>query len=298
MTGALTAISLYYSDRLLADAQSFSPSAGKPRDVVATWQSAGLAIAINDVTPATEQDLCLAHEGSYARAVLAGKRDNGFGNRSASVAASLPYTTGAMVDAARAALVHGCACAPVSGFHHAHYDSAGGFCTFNGLVVAARKLLDEGRVNRVLILDCDMHFGDGTDAIIDRLGLSDWIENATFGRWFDSPAHASRYLARLKEVAAGFDAFDLILYQAGADVHVDDPLGGVLTTAEMIERDRNVFKAARSAGIPIAWNLAGGYQEPLSRVVDLHVNTMKACINAFVARTASEPRPTAAVQHE
>ena len=298
MTGALTAISLYYSDRLLADAQSFSPSAGKPRDVVATWQSAGLAIAINDVTPATEQDLCLAHEGSYARAVLAGKRDNGFGNRSASVAASLPYTTGAMVDAARAALVHGCACAPVSGFHHAHYDSAGGFCTFNGLVVAARKLIDEGRVNRVLILDCDMHFGDGTDAIIDRLGLSDWIENATFGRWFDSPAHASRYLARLKEVAAGFDAFDLILYQAGADVHVDDPLGGVLTTAEMIERDRIVFKAARSAGIPIAWNLAGGYQEPLSRVVDLHVNTMKACINAFVARTASEPRPTAAVQHE
>lgn len=288
MTGTLSAIPLYYSDRLLADAQSFSPSAGKPRDVVAAWQRANLAVSLNDVTPATEQDLSLAHDGAYVRTVLAGTRDNGFGNRSASVAASLPYTTGAMVDAARASLVTGCACAPVSGFHHAHYDSAGGFCTFNGLVVAARKLLDEGRVNRVLILDCDMHFGDGTDAIIDRLGLSDAIENATFGRWFDSPVHAPRYLVRLKEIAAGFDAFDLILYQAGADVHVDDPLGGVLTTAEMTERDRIVFQAAQSAGIPIAWNLAGGYQEPLSRVVDLHVNTMKACVAAYATPEAGQ----------
>jgi len=62
----------------------------------------------------------------------------------------------------------------------------------------------------------------------------------------------SAYLQRLRETVAGFDAFDLILYQAGADVHVDDPLGGVLTTEQMIERDQIVFDAARASGTPIA----------------------------------------------
>jgi hypothetical protein len=68
-----------------------------------------------------------------------------------------------------------------------------------------------------------------------------------------------------------------------ADVHVDDPLGGVLSTEEMIERDRLVFGAARSTGTPIAWNLAGGYQEPLERVIALHVNTMRECVKVFTA---------------
>ena len=79
---------------------------------------------------------------------------------------------------------------------------------------------------------------------------------------------------------------DNVLYQAGADVHVDDPLGGVLTTEQMIERDQIVFEAARASEIPIAWNLAGGYQTPLSKVVDLHVNTLRECVRSF--------RPTAA----
>jgi hypothetical protein len=64
---------------------------------------------------------------------------------------------------------------------------------------------------------------------------------------------------------------------------VDDPLGGVLSTEEMIERDRLVFGAARSTGTPIAWNLAGGYQEPLERVIALHVNTMRECVKVFTA---------------
>lgn len=288
MAGPLAAIPVHYSERLLANTQSFSPSAGKPRDVVAAWQTEALPVSLRDVTPATAADLCLAHDAAYVQAILDERRDNGFGNRSASVAASLPYTTGAMVDAARTALAEGCACAPVSGFHHAHYDEGGGFCTFNGLIVAARKLLDEGLVGRVMILDCDMHFGDGTEAIIGKLGLSSQIENATFGRWFDRPGHAPRYLAHLRKLAARFDAFDLILYQAGADVHVDDPLGGVLTTSEMLERDRLVFRSARSRGIPIAWNLAGGYQEPYFRIVDLHVNTMKACVAAYVTPEAAQ----------
>ena len=215
------------------------------------------------------------------RGVLTGSLPNGFGNQLSEVARSLPYTTGAMIAAARAALAGGCACAPVSGFHHAQYDCGSGYCTFNGLVVAAQKLLTAGEVRRVLILDCDMHYGDGTDQILERLGLTGAVTNATFGRWFHQPTDAGAYLQCLRETVAGFDGFDLVLYQAGADVHVDDPLGGVLTTEQMIERDQLVFDVARASGTPIAWNLAGGYQEPLGKVVALHVNTLRECVRVF-----------------
>jgi acetoin utilization deacetylase AcuC-like enzyme len=193
------------------------------------------------------------------RGVLNGKLPNGFNSTSAEVARSLPYTTGAMIAAARSALESGCACAPVSGFHHASYSAASGYCTFNGLVITAAKLLAEDAVKRVMILDCDMHYGDGTDGILERRGLARSITNTTFGRWFHQPSQASAYLQRLREVVAGFDAFDLILYQAGADVHVNDPLGVVLTTDQIIERDQIVFEGARASDTPIAWNLAGGY---------------------------------------
>jgi acetoin utilization deacetylase AcuC-like enzyme len=281
-------IPVYYSERLLADADSFSPSAGKPRQVLAAWQEAGLPIAVQPITPAAELDICLAHDPIYVHGVLTGTLPNGFGNQRTDVARSLPYTTGAMIAAARAALDAACACAPVSGFHHAHYDSGGGFCTFNGLIIAAQKLIAGAEVQRILILDCDMHYGDGTEQIIEKLALQHCIENCTFGRWFDSPSDAPAYLAKLCEAATRFDDYDLILYQAGADVHVDDPLGGVLTTSQMIERDRIVFEAARKANVPIAWNLAGGYQEPLGRVIGLHVHTMQEC-----ARVYCPDQPTA-----
>jgi len=103
----------------------------------------------------------------------------------------------------------------------------------------------------------------------------------SFGRWFHRPSDAGAYLQRLRETAARFDSYDLVLYQAGADVHVADPLGGVLTTEQMIERDRIVFDAARASETPIAWDLAGGYQEPLAKVVGLHVNTLRECVKAF-----------------
>jgi acetoin utilization deacetylase AcuC-like enzyme len=282
MTQSLHSIPVFYSERMLAEAGSFSPSAGKPRHVLAAWQGAELPITVRSITPASEMDLCLAHDPAYVRGVLEGKVSNGFGNTSLEVARSLPYTSGAMIDASRAALEIGCACAPVSGFHHAQYDSAGGFCTFNGLVIAAQRLLAEGAVQWVLILDCDMHYGNGTEEIVERLGLTESITNVTFGRWFHQPSHASAYLRHLRESAANFDEFDLILYQAGADVHVNDPLGGVLTTEQMIERDQIVFDAARMSETPIAWNLAGGYQSPLRKVLDLHDNTMRACAAAYV----------------
>ncbi len=287
----LTAIPVYYSESLLADAESFSPSAAKPRPVVEAWRDANLPIALSAFAPAEDVDLFLAHDPAYVRGVLTGALPNGFGNTLAALARSLPHTTGAMIAAARAAITSGCACAPVSGFHHAHYDTGGGFCTFNGLIVAAQKMLDEAGLQRILILDCDMHFGDGTDQIIEHLALRPSIDHWTFGRWFDTPQDAPGYLERLRDIASHFDDYDLILYQAGADVHVDDPLGGVLTTAQMIERDRTVFAHAHRAAVPIAWNLAGGYQEPLERVTALHVNTMRECARIYCDEATPEKVP-------
>ncbi len=251
--------------------------------MLAAWQVAGLPFTVQGVTAATENDLCLAHDPAFVRGVLDQTVESGFGDTSPDVAASLPYTSGAMIDAARSALQGGIACAPVSGFHHAGYDSADGYCTFNGLVVTARKLLDKGIAKRVLILNCDMHYGDGTEAIITRLDLDKSIHNATFGRGFRNPSQAEASLERLRETVAPFEVFHVVLYQASADVHIYDPLRGVLSTAQMIERDRMVFTAAHTKGTPLASNLAGGYQEPLAKVVELHVNTMRECVRAYGA---------------
>jgi acetoin utilization deacetylase AcuC-like enzyme len=124
--------------RPIPSSGSACPSASKPRHVLAAWQKAGLPIAVHPFAPASELDLCLAHDGVYVRGILERMLPNGFGNTSLEVARSLPFTTGAMIAAARASLTAGCACAPVSGLHHAHYDSAGGYCTFNGLEFSCR----------------------------------------------------------------------------------------------------------------------------------------------------------------
>jgi acetoin utilization deacetylase AcuC-like enzyme len=281
MSHALAAIPVFYGEELLANSDSRSPSAGKPKPVVEAWQRAGLPIELRHVAPATLAELSLAHDPDFVQAILLGEAENGFGNCRPDVARALPYTTGALLNAAEAALECGIACAPVSGFHHAEYATAQMFCTFNGLVVAARKLLNAQRVERVLILDLDFHYGNGTEDIIERLGLEQQIENMTFGRWYVSTTQAAKYLEHLNRVVGTFGDYDLILYQAGADLHVDDPLGGVLDSAQMRERDRMVFEGAHGAAVPLAWDLAGGYQEPLSKVLAIHMATMEECVRVY-----------------
>lgn len=277
----MDAIPVFYSDHLLADSGSYSPSAGKPRHVVESWQAAKLPIDVRAVDPATLEDLALAHDRTYVTSILECTALNGFGNKRPDVARSLPYTTGAMLNAACSALEGGVACAPVSGFHHAGYSSAQGFCTFNGLMVTAIKLLREKKLTKVLILDLDQHYGNGTDDIIEHLELESAVTNLTFGAWYGAPSDALSYLAQLRTEAQKFKEYDLILYQAGADLHVDDPLGGVLDNEQLRERDRVVFESASSAGVPLAWNLAGGYQDPISKVVRIHQTTMEECARVY-----------------
>ncbi|MBL0028996.1 MAG: hypothetical protein IPO95_07985 [Rhodanobacteraceae bacterium] len=266
-----------YSDLMMAPAQGSSPSAAKPRPVVEAWMDLDPDLRILPPKAVTIDDFARAHERRFVEDVFAQRIENGFGTRSADVNRSLPFTTGAMLDAARLALSqHTAVAAPVSGFHHARWNEAAAYCTFNGLIVTAMALRAEHPKLRVGILDYDYHYGDGTDDIINCLGLH-WISHYTAGQKFLWPEQAGAFLDAIPTHVALMAGCDVVLYQAGADPHIDDPLGGFLTTAELAERDRRVFQHLHDRGIPLAWNLAGGYQQPLSKVVAIHRNTYRVC---------------------
>lgn len=272
-----------FSEQQVAPAQGYSPSAAKPGPVVAAWRRIEPTLQLVPAEPASVGELALAHSLDYVTDVLAGRRANGFGTRDPDVARSLPYTTGALLTAARLALRDGTfVAAPVSGFHHAGWDHGGGFCTFNGLVVTARVLLREGAARRIGILDYDYHYGDGTAEILEAVG-ADGIVHYSAGGEYWQPRQAGAFLRAIPEHLESMARCDLVLYQAGADPHVDDPLGGFLTTDELARRDAAVFDGLARRGIPCAWDLAGGYQQPLSKVVAIHENTFRAA-RAALAR--------------
>jgi len=265
-----------FSELMSAPAQGSSPSAAKPAPVVAAWHDLDTTLERIAPIPVTQDQLALAHEHGYVEAVLSGRKPNGFGTRSPEVIASLPYTSGAMLTAARLALKDRTAvAAPVSGFHHAGWDFGGDYCTFNGLMVTALVLKQEGLINRVGILDYDYHYGNGTDDIIEKLNL-DWVVHITAGATYRDADQALHFMAAISTHIEVMANCDLVLYQAGADPHIDDPLGGFLTTTQLAQRDWRVFSGFHSRGIPVAWNLAGGYQKPLSKVISIHENTYRA----------------------
>jgi acetoin utilization deacetylase AcuC-like enzyme len=267
---------------MVAWIDSASPSAQKPGAVMTSWLVRFLGqIEAIQPDPVTVEQLSLAHDRSYVEGILSCQLRNGFHNSSPDIARSLPYTTGAMLAAAREAIRNGkVAVAPCSGFHHAGWARAEGYCTFNGLIVSALVLKQEGLVNRVGILDYDQHVGNGTQELINRLGL-DWVRHISAATEYCYASQAEDFLAAIPDMTQSMSDCDVILYQAGADPHIRDPLGGWLTTDQLRSRDRLVFESCASLEVPIAWNLAGGYQQPLHRVLEIHDNTMRECIAVY-----------------
>lgn len=263
-----------------------SPSSRKPAELAAFLRDMN-DIEFIEPQPLPVEDFKLAHDPEYVDGIFNLTVENGFGNKSPEIAAALPYTNGAMYDAALAATSDSPTCALVAGFHHAGYagwKGLGYFCTFNGLMITALKLLKEGHKKRVAIIDCDMHHGNGTDDILHHLD-NDRITHFSFGRHVTEPKHAQTYLSLLGE--GGYIEHlmrrhrpDVILYQAGADVHINDPYGGILDTAQILERDQRMFRIAKDLRIPLAWNLAGGYQTAedgsINKVLGIHLNTFEA----------------------
>ncbi len=261
--------------------------------------------------PVTEVDLLRVHASEYVRAIQTGEPKALAESQkfpwSPELYPSVCLTSGGVVAAARRALSEGISAALVSGFHHAHADHGEGFCTFNGLIVAAEKLKAEGQLKSVGILDLDLHYGNGTASLTETRGgwiraLSiygnDYFQNQAFrdvkirqhqdGEFHRSaslPEKSGReVLLKTLESQIGFlteSKPDLLLYQAGADPYFEDPYSPLALDQEDLQaRDRSVFAWAKSQGIPIAWVLAGGYTKDVNKVVEVHVNTFRAALTA------------------
>lgn len=290
----MVTIPVVYSQQMVAESgHSISPSASKPAKLAEALRAQEFPVEFFPPEPATMDDFFRVHDPLFVQGVFDGRVDNGFGNRSPEVARSLPYTSGSMITAAKLALAkrksRPVVAALCSGFHHATWNEAEGFCTFNGLMVAAAYLLHHGDVQRLAIIDADYHYGNGTDDILDRTGLRANVFHYSFGKDFKRPDQASDYLVRMQTLEAELERFQpqLILYQAGADTHIEDPLGGCLTTEQMSKRDELVFAMAIRQHWPVVFNLAGGYQKDsdggIGPVVQLHLNTFSAALRIIMA---------------
>lgn len=218
----------------------------------------------------------------------------------AEIAAFFRLACGGTTRAARRALEAGWAAHLGGGFHHAFADRAEGFCYLNDLAVAARTLLAEGRVERVAVIDVDVHQGNGTAAIfaddpavftfsihqednypVKRrsdldVGLVSRDRSREGSPWVDDALYLARLEPAVREVLDGFDP-DLVLYVAGADPYERDRLGGFRLTLEGLRRrDEAVFAACLERGIPWVVTFGGGYAEDVSDTIAIHAGTVRA----------------------
>ena len=192
--------------------------------------------------------------------------------------------------AAKLAQRHGYAANAAGGSHHALADTGAGYCVFNDLAIAAHRLIAEGDAARILILDLDVHQGDGTASLLagreDVFTLSIHAEKnfpvrkarSTLDIGLPDATDDDRYLETLREVVPsvlGNFAPDLILYQAGVDPHADDRLGRLaLTDAGLDARDRFVMREALARAIPVASTMGGGYGADRMEIARRHAACM------------------------
>ena len=251
---------------------------------------------------ATDEELANAHDRGYIDAVTAGTIDAramrriGFPWSPAMVERSR-RSAGATLAACRSALASGAGVNLAGGTHHAHRDFGEGFCVFNDTAVAVRTLRSERRVDRVLVVDLDVHQGDGTAAI---LAGDDWVHTLSLhGRnnfpfrkaasrqdvELDDGTGDAAYLATLRvalPLAVERSSAQLAIYLAGADPYEHDRLGRLaLTKHGLALRDAYVLDTLRDAGIPVAIAMAGGYAEDIEDVVDIHFATVCAALERF-----------------
>lgn len=222
------------------------------------------------------------HAGSFSRTEI---RQLGL-PWSAELHARTLRALGGSLLTAELALRHGLACNLAGGTHHAHAGHPSGFCVFNDLAVMARWLLESGKVGRLLIFDCDVHQGDGTarmladcpDAITVSLhcaGNFPW-DRAVSDWDIELPAGTgdADYLKQVEELLPYLLALyqpDMVLYDAGVDVHRNDVLGQLdLTDAGIAARDLCVLRHCLSRDIPVAGVIGGGYDRDRQALAARH----------------------------
>ena len=246
-------------------------------------------------------DLLRAHDRSYVEAMIAGRLSADAMRRiglpwSDTLVRRSRATVGGAMSAARSALEHGVSGQLAGGTHHAHRDFGSGFCVFNDLAVAALTLLHERRVERIAILDVDVHQGDGNSAILkDEPGVLvvsiQGERNFPFRRVpsdhdVELPDGTTDrcYLDALADVLPVIDAFrpEILLYLSGVDPLREDRLGRLsLTHDGLAERDRMVFEYCRLRGLPVSIAIGGGYADPIAASVSAYANTFRVAMQVL-----------------
>lgn len=251
--------------------------------------------------PAESDDLLRAHGATYVAAMVEGSVGKDIMRRiglpwSETLVRRSRATVGGAIAAARSALATGLSGQLAGGTHHAHRDFGSGFCVFNDLAVAALTLIEEGRVERIAVLDLDVHQGDGNAAILagrpDVLVVSlHGAKNFPFRKVpsdldveLPDGMEDDAYHRALLDVLPAVAEFrpDLLLYLSGADPLKQDRLGRLsLSFDGLAERDRIVFEFCRRRGLPVSIAIGGGYADPIIDSVTVYANTFRMAREVF-----------------
>jgi acetoin utilization deacetylase AcuC-like enzyme len=254
---------------------------------------------ISEPMGATDEQLLRVHSHDYLENVK-----NGTLNKSDIRRMGFPWSLGLVersrrsvggtIAACQNALIDGMAVNLAGGTHHAGRDHGEGFCVFNDVVVAARAMQSEAGVERVLIVDCDVHQGNGTASLCANdptiftfsihgeknfpfrkmpsdldIALADGTTDADYLEALELGLLQSLSLAHA----------DLVIYLSGADAYVGDRLGRLsLSKQGLLARDQMVYGLCQSMGLPIATVMAGGYAPQIEDIVDIHFQTVQLAV--------------------
>jgi acetoin utilization deacetylase AcuC-like enzyme len=254
---------------------------------------------------ATDDELRLVHDAGYVARVTSGtladdeQRRIGFPWSPKMVERSR-RSVGATIAAARIALVDGLGINLAGGTHHAAVDRGGGYCVFNDVAVAIRVLQRDRALTRAVVIDADVHHGDGTASIFAgdptvftfsihaRKAYPSRKPPSSLDVALEPGADDATYLDALSNALARVAAsgpFDMAFYLAGADPFAGDTLGGLaLTKTGLAERDRRVLQVCRGLGWPIVITMAGGYAADINDIVDIQCETVRL---AMIDRAAA-----------
>ena len=261
---------------------------------------------LDEAPEASWDEIRLVHEASYVDAVATGtvprevQRRIGFPWSPGMVERSR-RSVGATIAAARVALDEGIAANLAGGTHHAFADRGEGFCVFNDVAVATRVLQRDHEARRVLVIDLDVHQGNGTAAIF--AGDEDVFTFSMHGeKNFPFKKEVSdldvalpdgtgdeQYLAALRlhlDAILNRHQPDFVFYLAGADPYEGDRLGRLKMTIDGLRtRDEIVLQACHQRALPVAVSMSGGYALDVDAIVTIHTNTIRvaACLNTFVS---------------
>jgi acetoin utilization deacetylase AcuC-like enzyme len=283
---------------------------GKYSGLFARVAASGLVHPEEVVVPSAvrDEDLLRVHDPDYVRRMSNGELTDAEVRRlgfpwSPELVHRSRRTTGGTLEACREAMRAGWGINLAGGTHHAFADRGEGYCLFNDVAVAIRALQAEGLLRRAVIVDADVHQGNGSAAIFaaDPSVYTFSIHN---GKNYPLKKEVSDLDIELND-GAGDDEFleglarglnqaipqaraDLLVYLAGADPFWDDRFGRLkLTKAGLAERDRMVFDHAEAAGLPVAIAMAGGYSRNLDDLIDIHFQTVEEAIRRARRRQAA-----------